>query len=61
MDSTHEEYTGWYQRTDETGEPVGYDFETGQWADGWSPETGEIETIDPSEDEPTTTKGDQTS
>lgn len=25
------------------------------------PETGEIETIDPSEDEPTTTKGDQTS
>ena len=40
----HEDYTGWYQRTDEHGEPVGYDFETGEWADGWEPgteETGE--------------------
>lgn len=39
VDSMHEDYTGWYQRTDEHGEPVGYDFETGTWADGWEPGT----------------------
>ncbi|GAA4105923.1 BCCT family transporter [Enteractinococcus coprophilus] len=43
-DSAHEDYTEWYQRTDEHGEPVGYDFETGEWADGWDPETGTIPT-----------------
>ena len=37
VDSTHAEYTEWYQRTDEHGDPVGYDFETGTWADGWEP------------------------
>ena len=42
-DSAHDDYTGWYQRTDEHGEPVGYDFETGEWEDGWDPETGTIE------------------
>ncbi|MDN6330789.1 MAG: BCCT family transporter, partial [Brachybacterium sp.] len=45
VDSTHADYTEWYQRTDEEGEPVGFDFDTGQWADGWNPETGEIETV----------------
>ncbi|PDP89499.1 choline transporter [Glycomyces fuscus] len=35
IDSTDESYTEWYQRTDEEGEPVGYDFETGEWADGY--------------------------
>ena len=39
VDSTHADYTDWYQRTDEHGVPVGYDFETGKWADGWEPET----------------------
>ncbi len=29
IDSTAAEYTEWYQRTDEDGNPVGYDFETG--------------------------------
>lgn len=45
VDSTDGEFTDWYQRTDEDGEPVGYDFGTGQWADGWNPETGEIEAV----------------
>lgn len=35
VDSAHEQYTGWYRRTDEEGRPVGYDYETGEWADGW--------------------------
>ena len=39
VESTHADYTEWYQRTDEHGEPVGFDFETGRWADGWEPET----------------------
>src|SRR5699024_81019 len=38
VDSLHEDYTGWYQRTDENGQPVDFDFETGRWADGWTPE-----------------------
>ena len=38
VESTHSDYTDWYQRTDEDGEPVGYDFETDTWADGWEPE-----------------------
>lgn len=42
IDSTDESYTGWYQRTNEEGEPVGYDFETGEWADGYDAATGEI-------------------
>ncbi|GAA4523719.1 BCCT family transporter [Brachybacterium paraconglomeratum] len=48
VDSTHADYTEWYQRTDEHGEPVGYDFETGKWADGWEPETDD----DPSGEDP---------
>nr|WP_298802115.1 BCCT family transporter [uncultured Pseudokineococcus sp.] len=35
VDSTSAEYTEWYQRRDEDGEPVGYDFSTGEWADGY--------------------------
>ena len=42
VDSAHADYTEWYQRTDENGEPVGYDYATGEWADGYDPETGEI-------------------
>ncbi|OOC57060.1 MULTISPECIES: BCCT family transporter [Nocardiopsis] len=41
IDSTDESYTEWYQRTNEEGEPVGYDFETGEWADGYDAATGE--------------------
>ncbi|GAA0970754.1 Betaine/ectoine transporter LcoP [Nocardioides aquaticus] len=40
VDSTDDRYTDWYQRTDEDGEPVGYDFASGEWADGFDPETG---------------------
>ncbi|RAC07307.1 BCCT family transporter, partial [Burkholderia multivorans] len=29
--SEDEAYTDWYQRTDEDGEPVGYDYGTGEW------------------------------
>lgn len=46
-DSEHDDYTGWYQRHDEDGNPVGYDFETGEWADGWDPETGTIPVTPP--------------
>jgi len=46
-DSAHDDYTGWYQRTDEDGDPVGYDFETGEWEDGWDPETGTIPVAEP--------------
>ncbi|PQZ94734.1 choline transporter [Arthrobacter sp. MYb227] len=47
MDSHNEAYTQWYQRTNEDGEPVGFDFETGEWADGYDPETGEITLVTP--------------
>lgn len=40
IDSTDESYTEWYQRTNEDGEPVGYDFETGEWADGYDADAG---------------------
>lgn len=45
INSVHADYTEWYQRTDEDGKPVGYDYETGEWADGYDPETGEITTV----------------
>ena len=38
VDSESSDYTDWYQRTDEDGNPVGYDYETGEWADGWTPD-----------------------
>lgn len=46
IDSEHADYTEWYQRTDEHGQPVEYEFETGEWGDGWDPATGEITTVD---------------
>ncbi|UBH06661.1 choline transporter [Leucobacter sp. Psy1] len=45
VDSHDEIYTSWYQRTNEDGEPVGYDFETDTWEDGYDPETGQIAAI----------------
>lgn len=47
VDSTDERYTDWYQRTDEEGQPVDYDFDSGTWADGFDPETGEIPAVRP--------------
>lgn len=41
VDSEDDMYTEWYQRTDENGDPVGYDFTTGTWEDGWTPEEDE--------------------
>ena len=39
FDSTSEKVTEWYQRHDETGAEVGYDYETDTWDDGYEPET----------------------
>ena len=39
FDSAAERYTEWYQRTDEEGHEVDYDFETDTWADGYEPST----------------------
>ncbi|WP_459588628.1 BCCT family transporter [Corynebacterium camporealensis] len=36
FDSAADRYTEWYQRTDEEGRDVGYDFETKTWADGYA-------------------------
>jgi hypothetical protein len=47
VDSTDERYTDWYQRTDEEGHPVDYDFESGEWADGFDPATGEMPAVRP--------------
>lgn len=38
FDSTSERYTEWYKRTDEDGDHVDYDFDTGEWADGYEEE-----------------------
>lgn len=43
IDSTSEDYTQWYQRTDEDGRDVGYDYASGEWGDGWTAETGASE------------------
>ena len=37
FDSSAHRYTDWYQRTDEEGEKVDYDFETDTWSDGYDP------------------------
>ena len=37
FDSSAERYTEWYQHTDEEGENVDYDFDTGAWSDGYDP------------------------
>ena len=36
FDSTADDLTEWYRRTDEEGKPVGYDYKTGEWSDGYS-------------------------
>ncbi|MFS0131580.1 BCCT family transporter [Corynebacterium striatum] len=41
FDSSAQRYTEWYQRTDEDGENVDYDFETDTWADGYTGEEKE--------------------
>ena len=41
FDSAADRYTEWYQRTDEEGRNVDYDFETGKWSDGYDPEDEE--------------------
>lgn len=41
FDSTDENLTNWYQRTDEEGKKVDYDYETGEWADGYVDEEAE--------------------
>ena len=41
FDSSAQRYTEWYQRTDEDGENVDYDFETDTWADGYTGEDKE--------------------
>ena len=38
FDSHDAKVTDWYQRTDEEGQPVDYDYATGTYADGWTPE-----------------------
>ncbi|HIY23899.1 MAG TPA: BCCT family transporter, partial [Candidatus Brachybacterium merdigallinarum] len=55
VESTHADYTEWYQRTDEDGRPVGYDFETDTWADGWEPETDDDTGTDSATDGATST------
>ncbi len=37
FDSAADRYTEWYQRTDEDGAEVDYDFETDTWSDGYDP------------------------
>ncbi|MGO2153669.1 MAG: BCCT family transporter, partial [Brevibacterium aurantiacum] len=56
IDSEHEDYTGWYQRTNADGEPVGYDYETGEWADGWTPERTDAEADGDDEPEATSAR-----
>jgi choline/carnitine/betaine transport len=38
FDSTASEVTDWYRRTDEDGNEVDYDYASGEWGDGWSPD-----------------------
>ncbi|MBZ8178395.1 BCCT family transporter [Corynebacterium poyangense] len=40
-DSAAPHVTAWYQRTDEDGNPVDYDYETGEWSDGYQGEKNE--------------------
>ena len=51
VDSTHSDYTEWYQRTDEDGDPVDYDFDTGKWADGWEPGADDTDSSSAAADE----------
>ena len=44
FDSSAHRYTDWYQRTDEEGENVDYNFETDTWSDGYDPNSEQKET-----------------
>lgn len=43
FDSSAHRYTDWYQRTDEEGENVDYDFRTDTWSDGYDPDSEQKE------------------
>lgn len=45
FDSHDSQVTDWYQRVDEEGEPVEYDYKAGEYADGWVPESADQENI----------------
>ena len=45
FDSTSDKVTEWYQRTDEDGNDVGFDYDSGEWADGWTPEEGRADHV----------------
>jgi hypothetical protein len=45
FDSTADEVTEWYQRTDEDGNDVGFDYGSGEWADGWTPSEGRADHV----------------
>lgn len=45
FDSTADKVTEWYQRTDEDGNDVGYDYDSGEWADGWTPKEGRADHV----------------
>ncbi|WIM67134.1 BCCT family transporter [Corynebacterium breve] len=51
FDSTDESLTDWYQRTDEEGKKVDYDYETGEWADGYVDEDLQAQRIERAEKE----------
>lgn len=38
--------TNWYQRTDEEGNEIDYDYESGQWADDDAADSGRIPVAD---------------
>ena len=38
FDSSDDKYTSWYERYDEDGNRVGYDYETDTWEDGYTRE-----------------------
>ncbi|HJG44795.1 BCCT family transporter [Corynebacterium variabile] len=56
FDSTSQEVTEWYQRTDEAGNAVGYDYGSGEWADGWTPDDDRRDDIgdEDADDDPAT-------
>ena len=46
FDSHGSEVTDWYQRHDEEGEPVGYDYTAGEYDDGWQADDNSV-TVSP--------------
>ncbi|MBF4994785.1 BCCT family transporter [Arthrobacter gandavensis] len=43
FDSHDKTVTDWYQRRDEDGQPVDYDYGSGEYADGWTPDGTDAE------------------